>query len=100
VLVVEHLHFELGDEPVFDPAPVSGSEPLAQGEGESGASSLEEDLRVREQRLILDALCEGHGSRKRAAEKLGISPRTLRYKLARLRESGVEIPALFGAEHA
>jgi two-component system response regulator FlrC len=35
----------------------------------------------------------GNGSRRVAAEKLGISPRTLRYKLARLRESGVCVPA-------
>jgi two-component system response regulator FlrC len=27
------------------------------------------------------------------AEKLGISPRTLRYKLAQLRSAGVDVPA-------
>jgi len=42
--------------------------------------------------MILDALSSGHGSRKVAAEILGISPRTLRYKIARLRDSGVAIP--------
>ena len=31
--------------------------------------------------------------KKEAAERLGISPRTLRYKLARLRECGVALPA-------
>ncbi|MDP5207533.1 hypothetical protein ORI99_10890, partial [Alishewanella sp. SMS9] len=31
--------------------------------------------------------------RKDVAEKLGISDRTLRYKLARMRESGIDIPA-------
>lgn len=54
---------------------------------------LNESLKSREQRLILDALKEGNGSRKLAADKLGISQRTLRYKLARMRESGVEVPA-------
>lgn len=54
--------------------------------------NLEEDLKQREQRLIIEALQAGNGSRKYAAEKLGISPRTLRYKLARLREAGVVIP--------
>jgi two-component system response regulator FlrC len=54
--------------------------------------SLGDGLRDHERRLILDALEEGHGSRKYVAEKLGISPRTLRYKLAKLRESGVEVP--------
>ena len=50
------------------------------------------DLREHERRLILGALEEGRGSRKFAAEKLGISPRTLRYKLARLRDAGVAVP--------
>ncbi|TAM46292.1 MAG: sigma-54-dependent Fis family transcriptional regulator [Gammaproteobacteria bacterium] len=54
--------------------------------------TLNRDLRSREQSLILDALKAGNGSRKHAAERLGISPRTLRYKLARLREAGVAIP--------
>jgi two-component system response regulator FlrC len=54
---------------------------------------LGESLKDREQSLILDALDEGKGSRKFAAEKLGISARTLRYKIARLREQGLEIPA-------
>ena len=32
------------------------------------------------------------GSRKFASDALGVSPRTLRYKIARLRELGYEIP--------
>jgi len=31
------------------------------------------------------------GSRKATAERLGISPRTLRYKLARMRDMGVAV---------
>lgn len=54
--------------------------------------SLGSDLKSREQELIIDALTTGKGSRKEAAALLGISPRTLRYKLARLREQGVAIP--------
>jgi len=53
---------------------------------------LQDNLQTVESRLILDALQRGGGSRKRAAELLGISPRTLRYKLARLRHSGVPVP--------
>lgn len=41
----------------------------------------------------MQALASSQGSRKAAAEYLGISARTLRYKLARLREQGVELPA-------
>jgi two-component system response regulator FlrC len=61
-------------------------------------SGLGDDLRSRERRLILDALREGHGSRKYAAERLGISPRTLRYKLARMREAGLDVPAVNGPD--
>ena len=50
------------------------------------------DASDHERRLILEALEEGRGSRKYAAEKLGISPRTLRYKLAKLREMGIDVP--------
>ncbi len=54
---------------------------------------LDTSLKSREQRLILKALEEVNGSRKAAAERLGISPRTLRYKLARMREAGIQLPA-------
>ena len=53
---------------------------------------LEGDLRQREQEVILGALSASGGSRKAAAERLGISPRTLRYKLARMKEQGVPVP--------
>ena len=52
------------------------------------------DLKAREKQLIVDALEAINGCRKDAAERLGISPRTLRYKLARLKEQGVAIPAI------
>jgi two-component system response regulator FlrC len=42
--------------------------------------------------MILGALHAERGSRKDAAARLGISPRTLRYKLARLRDAGLAIP--------
>ncbi|MDW3094358.1 MAG: sigma-54 dependent transcriptional regulator [Gammaproteobacteria bacterium] len=56
----------------------------------------ENNLKENERSLILHALKEGNGSRKHAAEQLGISPRTLRYKLARLKDEGVEVPSAFG----
>ncbi|MEM7027912.1 MAG: sigma-54 dependent transcriptional regulator [Pseudomonadota bacterium] len=56
-------------------------------------SSLGDDLKEHENNMIIQVLKENMGSRKTAAEKLGISPRTLRYKLARMREAGISIPA-------
>lgn len=53
---------------------------------------LARDLQGREQQVIIEALEASGGSRKQAAERLGISSRTLRHKLARLRDLGVAIP--------
>ncbi|MEJ0007525.1 MAG: winged helix-turn-helix domain-containing protein [Steroidobacteraceae bacterium] len=47
-----------------------------------------------ERNVILDALRNGSSTRREIAERLGISPRTLRYKLARLRAAGIEVPAV------
>ena len=49
------------------------------------------DLKQREYEIIIDALNEAGGSKKQAAEKLGISPRTLRYKMAKMREDGLVV---------
>lgn len=54
-------------------------------------TGLETGLRSLERDIIFDAI--SHHSRKAAAEKLGISPRTLRYKIAQFRKAGVAIPA-------
>ena len=56
-------------------------------------SRLGSELRQQEHQIILDTLTLCNGKRKDVAEKLGISPRTLRYKLARMREDGIELPA-------
>lgn len=52
---------------------------------------LGSDLRKREFEVIINTLKEVSGSRKNAAERLGISPRTLRYKLAKMRECGIDL---------
>jgi two-component system response regulator FlrC len=49
---------------------------------------LHDDLKRREYELILEALRAQDGNRTATARQLGISPRTLRYKLARMREDG------------
>lgn len=65
----------------------------APGEGGLGAG-LDAALEQNERRLIADALRLSRGSKKLAAERLGISPRTLRHKLQRMREAGFDLPAL------
>jgi len=56
--------------------------------------SLADSLGQVERNVILDALRSGSSTRREIAERLGISPRTLRYKLARLRAAGIEVPAI------
>ena len=51
-------------------------------------SSDSADMKELERRHILDTLASVKGSRKLAIEKLGISERTLRYKLKKYREEG------------
>jgi two-component system response regulator FlrC len=63
------------------PEPVSGEQ----------AGALGEDLRRREFQMIIDTLRAERGRRKEAAERLGISPRTLRYKLAQMRDAGMDV---------
>ncbi|WP_394169510.1 sigma-54-dependent transcriptional regulator [Saccharospirillum alexandrii] len=53
--------------------------------------SMQVDLKHREFEIILDALRVTQGRKNRAADKLGISARTLRYKLARMREIGMDV---------
>ena len=65
----------------------------ADSEQEVG-SLLGVDLQRREFEIIADTLRIEGGSRKNAAEKLGISPRTLRYKLARMRDMGMSVESV------
>ena len=88
------------DDLIFQAATGRGATPppriveCAQIEGEAcaDAPALGDDLKRREHGMIVDVLKNCMGNRKIAAEKLGISPRTLRYKLARMRDAGIAIP--------
>ncbi len=55
-------------------------------------NSLGNDLKSKEFDIIIATLKELKGSRKGTAERLDISQRTLRYKLAKIREQGIRIP--------
>jgi len=81
VIRPEHIQFELASDAATEAKPATTP------------ASLAASLDQRERDLILNALRAGNGNRRSAAESLGISARTLRYKLARLREAGIEVPA-------
>ena len=66
---------------------------LADTPVDEGLKPLGGDLKARERDVILSALAAVNGNRKQACEKLGISERSLRYKLAKYRDAGVELPA-------
>lgn len=68
---------------ISDEFEVSASEPEGLGE----------ELKAQEHVIILETLAQCQGSRKLVAEKLGISARTLRYKMARMRDMGIQLPS-------
>jgi len=72
------------------PAPDSASP--GTPERPSGAGNLGEEMKLQEFQIILDTLIECGGSRQECAERLGMSPRTLRYKLSKMREAGFVVP--------
>jgi two-component system response regulator FlrC len=86
IIQPEHIQFENG---AVDEQPTEDAASLAR----MASPALADSLELAEQELILEALRSGNGNRQTAATKLGISPRTLRYKLARLRDLGVSVPA-------
>lgn len=82
VIEPQHIQFECESLPLHNTVTVLRVD----------SSVLSNSLEHAERALILDALRAGNGNRREVAERLGISPRTLRYKLARLREAGVDVP--------
>ncbi|WP_028867450.1 sigma-54-dependent transcriptional regulator [Psychromonas arctica] len=69
---------------------------IAESDGASVTEepeALGQGLKQQEQKIILEALQTCRGKRKDVAELLGISPRTLRYKIARMKEQGIALPA-------
>ena len=74
IINTEHLHLPQAD-------PVQAAESIDQ-------ESSSEDMKTLERKHILETLAAVNGSRKLAVKKLGISERTLRYKLQQYRMSG------------
>ena len=83
---------------------VLAAHPCRADEGDAAAQQneisdcmLDSDLKQREFEVILTTLRQHRGKRKQTAEVLGISARTLRYKLARMRDSGIDVDAMIEA---
>jgi two-component system, response regulator FlrC len=99
VVQAEHVHLEADSGwriPDVQAMGTGGSAVALADETEETPAlpaGLSHSLSAAERDLILDALRSDNGNRQAAARRLGISPRTLRYKLARLRDAGVEVPA-------
>jgi two-component system response regulator FlrC len=106
VIGAEHISFEqLGAAetvrpaaPGLAPASLATAAPApAAASARAAGADLAGALAATEYELILEALRRDRGSRERMAERLGISPRTLRYKLARMRAAGVNLAAIGSA---
>jgi two-component system response regulator FlrC len=88
----------------FDDSHAEASEPgssqliASQAAASAQDAGLGHDLKERERELILATLASAGGSRKLAAERLGISPRTLRHKLQQLKAAGVNVPPLHDSQ--
>ena len=54
-------------------------------------AKLGDGVQNHEFELILEALDKFRGNRTKVAESLGVSPRTLRYKLAKMRDAGISV---------
>jgi len=80
----------------FENLGTGASDMLDDSDNES--RTLDNEMKDHEYNKILAALRADNGNRQRAAEKLGISQRTLRYKLAKMREMGMSIPGRHGME--
>ncbi len=90
-LHADELKFEA--DAAAPPAPLASPVSIAPGDtnvSAGAAADLDGNLREREQVLIMEAIRTAP-SRKEAAARLGISPRTLRHKLQQMRGDGVEV---------
>ncbi len=80
---IESAHLVLDDHARLEPQAATGA---------SAPNGLAGELWGEETRRIVTALESSRGGRKRAAEQLGISDRTLRYKLSKMRAAGIQVP--------
>lgn len=82
-----------GQDIIIDSADVALHTDVHSIEKPAEIEGLGGELQAQEHVIILETLNQCHGSRKLVAEKLGISARTLRYKMAKMRDAGIQLPA-------
>ena len=69
------------------------AEAVADAKGQAAPAKLSKIVKLSEARAIMDTLESVGGHRANAARALGISERTLRYRLASFREAGIAMGA-------
>ena len=84
-------HRENSDDLVAVATPDSAATASLVCDAQTG--NFKSSVHEQEHRIILATMKACANRRKDVAQKLGISDRTLRYKLARMREVGIEFPA-------
>ena len=94
----EHIVFDMAARPVAcETAPAAtmpdAMEAVADAKGQAAPAKLSKIVKLSEARAIMDTLESVGGHRANAARALGISERTLRYRLASFREAGIAMGA-------
>ena len=89
---------EIAAEPANTPSGAYYDDKITPAEASSSLPSVDtgsykDELKDKEHKIILETLARCQGKRKDVAQTLGISPRTLRYKLAQMRDLGISLPA-------
>lgn len=84
----QHIAFDRAVRPLGETATV---DPVLAGTGTPDNARLSNIVQLSEARAILATLEACGGSRVAAARRLGISERTLRYRLAAFREAGIAV---------
>ncbi|MEP7222280.1 MAG: sigma 54-interacting transcriptional regulator [Novosphingobium sp.] len=97
-ILPEHIQFDSAARLVGTEPPV-GPETMSVPVSGAGGRRLSNIVQLHEARAIMDTLAQCGGSRVAAARLLGISERTLRYRLASFRDAGIgaEKVAISGA---
>ncbi|MDP5149882.1 sigma-54-dependent transcriptional regulator [Rheinheimera baltica] len=100
---VDDIMLELADMPIAEPVNTAACQPLSSRAEpieeandlteHDGTTQFKHSVHEQEHRIILATMKACDNRRKDVAQKLGISDRTLRYKLARMRDVGIELPA-------